>query len=1045
VTFTFMGKTFNPVTGTWSVAAPIPAPTPVPTPTPTPAPVVAAPTAAPVTGMLGSGLTPTIDIAGLIQGKVFNPATGRFEAPATPVSATPVATPAVTPSVPIPEPAPTVAPTIAPTTAAPVSVAPTTTAVPAPLTGYAAAVANPPSVANVDALKSALSIPIQGGAFDNFGALIQKNTGIASSGYTPVQLQGASFGVDKFATPANIATNIKEVAQYLFQNGAVGSDGNPLSVAELQKGLQGVGYTAYLPTAKYADMPKPYLSPEQAARARDAWNPSSGGILDNIAGFLGDTGIGTIASLASLAIPGLQPIAAGLNVAGGVANGNLGQVASGLLAIPDVAKTVLAPLSQTLGGVTRLTGNDLAALTKGVTSAGIAGLSGADLGQALTSGVASGLGSEAGSAVKDLLPASVTGSQTLSNIAQQMANTGVSTAIKGGDVGTALLSAGLGGLASGALQGLTDTTPAPVPPTPATPEPPQPELPTWLQNTTPVTEETTPPVELPENVFYGPDNELLIDAGTDNFVPDWTPPDTALPPTVDTTVKAPPVQTPDFSNLPENVFYGPDNEVMLDAGTDTLTPEVAPPTQSGDNSVVPAWTPPSTTLPASEPAPENTGENNMGLLDDNAFYGPDGEIMWDAGTTPDFGNLPENAFYGPDGEIMLDAGTGDVGSFPQQYTGEPGNSGFTDPANALNLHTATGSTASNASPLQKIMQALLGSNAPSNSTMNSLVKLLGTLAAHRGTINNATSAKNALANQHSSVFSSGLTPSGFATPSSPSGFASPGRGKTLSQVRMAVGGAVPVPNTVGNSPNLPQRPNFVGATGSGPLNMIAQHATPIRAPTFGGNELMRQRLLNLSVPSVINARQSPLPGQSLSSNVQRPAGVLPAGVTLAQQQPAAQQAAIAAMLATRGNPLPANPAYTKATQPVQTSTVPFNASMPSASSAVPGGLASLIGPSVGRRYSVGGSLGGNSYSDTVIGLLRGGSSGQADDVPIHASHGEYVMDADTVSALGDGNNEAGASALDQMRINLRKHKRSAPATSIPPKAKSPEQYLKGRK
>lgn len=355
----------------------------------------------------------------------------------------------------------------------------------------------------------------------------------------------------------------------------------------------------------------------------------------------------------------------------------------------------------------------------------------------------------------------------------------------------------------------------------------------------------------------------------------------------------------------------------------------------------------------------------MGLLDDNAFYGPDGEIMWDAGTTPDFGNLPENAFYGPDGEIMLDAGTGDVGSFPQQYTGEPGNSGFTDPANALNLHTATGSTASNASPLQKIMQALLGSNAPSNSTMNALIKGLGLLAARQGTINNATSARNALANQHSSVFSSGLTPSGFATPSSPSGFASPGRGKTLSQVRMAVGGAVPVPNTVGNSPNIPQRPNFVGATGSGPLNMIAQHATPIRAPTFGGNELMRQRLLNLSVPSVINARQSR--------------------------------------------------------------------------------LASLIGPSVGRRYAVGGSLGGDSYDNTVIGLLRGGSSGQADDVPIHASHGEYVMDADTVSALGDGNNEAGASALDQMRINLRKHKRSAPATSIPPKAKSPEQYLKGRK
>jgi len=53
-----------------------------------------------------------------------------------------------------------------------------------------------------------------------------------------------------------------------------------------------------------------------------------------------------------------------------------------------------------------------------------------------------------------------------------------------------------------------------------------------------------------------------------------------------------------------------------------------------------------------------------------------------------------------------------------------------------------------------------------------------------------------------------------------------------------------------------------------------------------------------------------------------------------------------------------------------------------------------------------------------------------------------VMDADTVSALGDGNNAAGASALEKMRQNIRKHKRSAPVNKIPPKAKKPEQYMK---
>jgi len=81
----------------------------------------------------------------------------------------------------------------------------------------------------------------------------------------------------------------------------------------------------------------------------------------------------------------------------------------------------------------------------------------------------------------------------------------------------------------------------------------------------------------------------------------------------------------------------------------------------------------------------------------------------------------------------------------------------------------------------------------------------------------------------------------------------------------------------------------------------------------------------------------------------------------------------------------------------------------------------------------------------ALGLLRGSSPGQQDDVPINGSHGEYMMDADTVSALGDGNTDAGAKKLDQMRQNIRAHKRAAPKNKIPPKAKSPEAYLKGAK
>lgn len=76
------------------------------------------------------------------------------------------------------------------------------------------------------------------------------------------------------------------------------------------------------------------------------------------------------------------------------------------------------------------------------------------------------------------------------------------------------------------------------------------------------------------------------------------------------------------------------------------------------------------------------------------------------------------------------------------------------------------------------------------------------------------------------------------------------------------------------------------------------------------------------------------------------------------------------------------------------------------------------------------------------GYFAGGAPGQSDKIPAMLSDGEFVMDADTVSALGDGNNAAGASALEQMRRNIRAHKRNAPVNKIPPKAKKPEQYMK---
>jgi hypothetical protein len=75
--------------------------------------------------------------------------------------------------------------------------------------------------------------------------------------------------------------------------------------------------------------------------------------------------------------------------------------------------------------------------------------------------------------------------------------------------------------------------------------------------------------------------------------------------------------------------------------------------------------------------------------------------------------------------------------------------------------------------------------------------------------------------------------------------------------------------------------------------------------------------------------------------------------------------------------------------------------------------------------------------------VQGAGGGQDDLIDARLADGEYVFDADIVAALGDGSNKEGAKKLDAMREAIRKHKRSAPADKIPPKAKSPLAYMRG--
>lgn len=64
-------------------------------------------------------------------------------------------------------------------------------------------------------------------------------------------------------------------------------------------------------------------------------------------------------------------------------------------------------------------------------------------------------------------------------------------------------------------------------------------------------------------------------------------------------------------------------------------------------------------------------------------------------------------------------------------------------------------------------------------------------------------------------------------------------------------------------------------------------------------------------------------------------------------------------------------------------------------------------------------------------------------LPVYLSNDEYKFDPVTVSILGGGSNERGSALLKKMVKNLRKHKNSN-GDRLPPKAKPPHFYMKGR-
>ncbi|QDH50427.1 hypothetical protein [Caulobacter phage KcrB] len=76
--------------------------------------------------------------------------------------------------------------------------------------------------------------------------------------------------------------------------------------------------------------------------------------------------------------------------------------------------------------------------------------------------------------------------------------------------------------------------------------------------------------------------------------------------------------------------------------------------------------------------------------------------------------------------------------------------------------------------------------------------------------------------------------------------------------------------------------------------------------------------------------------------------------------------------------------------------------------------------------------------------VKGPGTGRSDSIKANLSDGEYVIDAETVAMIGDGSPKAGAKKLDELRINVRKHKgKNLAKGKISPNAKPVIRYMDG--
>jgi len=107
-----------------------------------------------------------------------------------------------------------------------------------------------------------------------------------------------------------------------------------------------------------------------------------------------------------------------------------------------------------------------------------------------------------------------------------------------------------------------------------------------------------------------------------------------------------------------------------------------------------------------------------------------------------------------------------------------------------------------------------------------------------------------------------------------------------------------------------------------------------------------------------------------------------------------------------------------------------------------GALSDVIPHRTMVGHAQGGAMPQGNGAPTVSRHVRGPGDGTSDSIPARLANGEYVLSADVVSGLGNGDNGSGAKRLDAFVHNVRVHKsQNASQGKLPADAKPIHQYM----